>query len=204
MKAVKMQKLAKWIGAAVIASGITVGGVVAAQNAPGDPSTEPAVRNAGEPAAPGGTAVVVKLTPDEMRTGAASMTAAINGVHVRVLQLRSIAAREKDVLKINCLNDKLVQIKGLLNVVEQAATALTEAFVNNDDDAAHDYYSTITYAHEKAMVLKGEAETCVGEDLSFVGDSEIIVDGEVEDDWGDTTDPVIPDTEPTPVGTPII
>ena len=44
-----------------------------------------------------------------------------------VLKSLEEARSEKDVLKLNCVNEKLTQIKGLLRVVQQSDVSLQEA-----------------------------------------------------------------------------
>ena len=59
------------------------------------------------------------------------MKAALKQVLSRVEDARN----EKDVVKLNCVNEKLTSLKGLLRVAEQADIALHEAIANKDAGA---------------------------------------------------------------------
>src|SRR5512136_1986435 len=48
------------------------------------------------------------------------------------------ARGEKDIVKLNCVNEKLTQIKGLLKVAEQADVSLQEAVARKDEGADAD------------------------------------------------------------------
>jgi len=61
--------------------------------------------------APGGAPVAYAADAQRIRT---QMLAD----HQHVLRLKAAAVREKDVIKINCLNDKLVQMNPLMNIVD--------------------------------------------------------------------------------------
>ena len=109
----------------------------------------------------------------------------------RIVQLQEVAKKAGDVIKLNCVNDKLLQIKELLNIAEGALTNITEAIARNDEDERYHQFSRLTIAHQKGEQVRQEAENCIGEDLVYVGDTEI--DMEV--------DPTVPGTDPLdPVG----
>lgn len=100
----------------------------------------------------------------------AKMKAAMKAVLTRVEDARN----EKDVVKLNCVNEKLTQVKGLLKVAEQADVALSEA-VARKDEAADTEFQKITMARAKIEGLRGEADQCIGQ-LAYVVDSETSVD----------------------------
>jgi hypothetical protein len=109
----------------------------------------------------------------------------------RIVQLQEVAKKAGDVIKLNCVNDKLLQIKELLNIAEGALTNITEAIARNDEDERYHQFSRLTIAHQKGEQVKQEGENCIGEDLVYVGDTEIQTD----------VDPNIPGTDPPdPVG----
>jgi hypothetical protein len=76
---------------------------------------------------------------------------------------RAEAARaEKDVVKLNCVNEKLTQIKAFLRVAEQADLALGEAIARKDP-AADAELSKIGIAATKVETLRAQSEKCVGQ-----------------------------------------
>jgi len=100
----------------------------------------------------------------------ARMKADLRAVLTRVEE----AWAEKDVVKLNCVNEKLTQVKGLLKVAEQADVALHEAVANRDPGADAEY-SKIAIARSKIGVLKGEADQCIGQ-LAYVVDERTTVE----------------------------
>ena len=72
------------------------------------------------------------------------------------------ARNAKDVVKLNCVNEKLTQIKGLLKMSEQSDVALHEAVANRDPGAEAEL-AKIAIARTKVETLRAEAEQCIGQ-----------------------------------------
>ncbi len=100
----------------------------------------------------------------------ARMKAALKQVLGRVEEARN----EKDVVKLNCVNEKLTQIKSLLKVAEQADIALHEA-VSNRDPSADAELSKVAIARAKIDALRGESEQCIGQ-LAYIVDEKTVVE----------------------------
>jgi hypothetical protein len=99
-----------------------------------------------------------------------SMRASLRQVTSRVEDARN----EKDVVKLNCVNEKLAQIKGLLKVAEQSDTALKEA-VTNADPVANAEFAKIGIARTKIDGLSNEAQQCIGQ-LAYIVDEKTTVE----------------------------
>ncbi|HEU4729805.1 MAG TPA: hypothetical protein VFT22_18040 [Kofleriaceae bacterium] len=84
-----------------------------------------------------------------------------------VQHLQQIARREKDVIKLNCVNDKLVQIKPELNIVD-SATAEVESTTDGNRMAV---FGSVTQAAENVRRLREEADQCIGEAITQGGES---------------------------------
>lgn len=84
------------------------------------------------------------------------------------------ARQEKDVVKLNCVNEKLTQMKALLKVAEQADVALHEA-VTARHPAAEAELSKVAIARAKIDALRGQADRCVGQ-LAFVVEEKTTVE----------------------------
>ncbi len=87
------------------------------------------------------------------------------------------ARRTKDVVKLNCVNEKLTQIKGLLRISEQADVALQEAVSRKDAPASEHEYTKVTIAQQKVKQLRAESEECIGQ-LAFRTDENLSVEVE--------------------------
>jgi hypothetical protein len=104
-----------------------------------------------------------------------------------VLRKFEEARAAKDVVKLNCVTDKLTNIKGLLRISEQADIGLQEAVAKREEQKAEHEYSKVAIAHTKILQLRAEAEQCVGM-LAFETGKTVV---EME------TPPDLPGTDPS-------
>ncbi|MEO1228222.1 MAG: hypothetical protein AAFZ18_04890 [Myxococcota bacterium] len=100
----------------------------------------------------------------------------------RVVQLLAEARSSKDIVQLNCVNEKLIQVKGLLKISEKASLEMYEAIASGADDLINHEYTKVAVAHQKSQVLSAEAEQCVGESSVYAGDTD--VDVEIDNDDG--------------------
>ncbi|MEO7735871.1 MAG: hypothetical protein ABIY55_33255 [Kofleriaceae bacterium] len=96
--------------------------------------------------------------------------------HVQHLQL--IARKEKDVIKLNCVNDKLVQLKPQMNIGD-AAEAELESAKDSDRVAIFD---AVSQAADNVRRLREEADQCIGEPVGTGGESSNSFTGPKEQD----------------------
>ncbi|HVP67593.1 MAG TPA: hypothetical protein VMT17_10070 [Anaeromyxobacteraceae bacterium] len=110
----------------------------------------------------------------------------------RVLGWVADARNENDIVKLNCMNEKLVQIKGLLKVAEQADIGLQEG-VARRDPAAESEYEKVRIARSKVNQLGSESQACVGQ-LAYVVDEKTQVEVETPSGFpgGDPTNSAPP------------
>ena len=134
------------------------------------------------------------LAPQEMVTQGQEYFRAMNDTLKRIQVLVETAMRQKDIIKLNCVTDKMRQGKVNLNIAEQAMTALQENIARADEGGRTHEFTRLTIVNQKVLVLGAEAENCIGEDLSFVGATRVDVE----------IDPSIPQTDPTQPPTPVI
>jgi hypothetical protein len=80
--------------------------------------------------------------------------------HVQYLQ--QIARKEKDVIKLNCVNDKLVQIKPQMNLGDAAESQMDGA----NDAARITAFETMAQSAENVRRLREEADQCIGEPIT--------------------------------------
>lgn len=136
-----------------------------------------------EPADAGVTvsgSITAKLSPQEMLTRIGTLTTAAENDAQTVLRLQIKARTDKDVIRLNCINDKLLQIKALRNTVEEAKIEF-DASVGDAEGQAHQF-SRVTLSSENIRTLREEAQACAGETDMFVGPNQV-----------DVTGPTIPD-----------
>lgn len=129
------------------------------------------------------------LSPQEQATQAQEYRTKMDEILRRMEKLAEMSRREKDIIKLNCVNDKLIPAKGLMNVGDQANLALEQATANKDDAARGHEFSRLTIAYQKVLVLGQEAEACVGEELAYIEKTQVEM----------TLDPNLTDQDPTEV-----
>ena len=177
-----------------IALGLLLGaGPARAAQAPAKPST--ALERASE-------------VPDaEKITRSSAAVTRMRAVLSEVLGRLEEARATKDVVKLNCVNEKLTQVKGLLRISEQSDVALQEAIGKKDTTAAEHEYSKVSIAKGKVEQLRGEAEQCIGQ-LAFRTDENLTVEVEVPSGLPteDPTNPPAPrpPTDRPPPASPIL
>ena len=115
------------------------------------------------------------LTPAEMNLRAANYSTAANESMRSVLAMKSIAAKQKDVIKVNCVNDKLVQLKAQLNIQEQTSQDLQVSLSKNSDDRIG-IFAKLSSENDAIHQLGEDAKACIGTPELFKQDSGTIVD----------------------------
>lgn len=84
-----------------------------------------------------------------------------------IQHLQQIARKEKDVIKLNCVNDKLVQVKPEMNIADTAELELESA---HDADRMT-VFDSISQAAETVRRLREEADQCIGQPITSGGDT---------------------------------
>lgn len=153
----------------ILSLSLFLGGWVHAQGAGITKPTPPPVAIAEE---------AKNLSKSEKIQRSGSAVAAMRKALQAVLIKWEEARKTKDVVKLNCVNERLTQIKGLLRISEQSDVAMQEAIAKNENSDGE--YSKVTIAHQKITQLREEAEQCIGQ-LAFQTDEAMSVDVEEPD-----------------------
>jgi hypothetical protein len=82
------------------------------------------------------------------------------------------ARKEKDTIKITCLDDKLTQIRVNLKGIEGRAQSLKTAVQANDATSANQQFTILRIYFSRIEGLKAEAENCLGEVDVVLGETE--------------------------------
>ncbi|MBI5498279.1 MAG: FecR domain-containing protein [Deltaproteobacteria bacterium] len=129
---------------------------------------------------------ISKLTPQEMgRKAEAALTEMRNSLRTAV-ELVGQARKQKDIVRLNCLNERVTQMKGVLKVAEDANVALQEASGGGDLDSVRSQYTKIAKAQERVGQLRVQAQNCVGVESYYGGDTEVVTEINPEIAGGDT------------------
>lgn len=126
------------------------------------------------------------LTPRQQLDYAEGAVSEVKGGVRHVLKMVEQAQKNKDVLLLNCLNEKLAGLKALLKVVEDADMAMQEAMARENNDLANHEFQKVGMARQQASQLVVEAEACVPEvGVSYAGHGRWSVDKPEEQDDAD-------------------
>lgn len=132
------------------------------------------------------------LSPSETVSQSHDFMQKINNTKNRIGTLAEKARRQRDVIRVNCVNDKALQVKGHVAVAEQSMSAIDTAVSRSDDGARQHEFTRLTILYQKVLVLGTEAESCVGEDVSYIGDTKVQVDIDPSIPVADPTEPSLP------------
>lgn len=137
---------------ALITAATSAGAILAAPNGGGFIS----------PSGTGGISVSANMSFEDMLSRSSTITKQIHGDYQHVEHLRAIARREKDVIKLNCVNDKLVEIKPQMNIADRVAGELASSREAGDRRSA---FESVLSAGDNIRRLREAADQCVGEKL---------------------------------------
>lgn len=171
---------------------LAVFGMVTAISAAPDSSTPPP-----PPAAPAHPPMSV----GEMNVAAASIEARLEDDTQQVVHLQDVAKKQKDVIKLNCVNDRLVQIKAQRNIADDTRTQLMAALSKNSDDRIT-LYTTLDGVGQAVKDLLEQAKTCIGEPELYKQESGITVEHPPFPDDPTVTEPTVFETEPPGYASP--
>jgi len=144
------------------------------------------------PAAPAAEKASDVPDPEKLRRSSEALTR-MRAILKDVLAKLEEARATKDVVKLNCVNEKLTQIKGLLRISEQSDVSLQEAVAKREATTSEHEFTKVMIARQKVEQLRAEAEECIGQ-LAFRTDENLTVEVEIPDD--------LPKDDPTRPGRP--
>lgn len=127
-----------------------------------------AAQDAPPPAAP-------SLSVADMTTKAAALDAQMREDGRYMLHLRELAKKKQDVIKLTCVNDRLVELKAQQNIADGTNSQLQGALQKSGDERFQlfvDYQNTA----QSIKTLREEAQSCIGEPELFKQESGIEVE----------------------------
>lgn len=113
----------------------------------------------------------------------------IDAAKTHVLRMIEEAQKNKDVILLNCLNERLGLLKGLHKVAVDAEDGLGEAIARENVDLEEHNFRKAYIARDQGMTVAAEAEACIGQvGTSFPGQTRVIPKydgpGEADSDFG--------------------
>lgn len=127
--------------------------------------------------------------PTEKRDFAADANREMEAAVKKLTKAMSDAEREREAVKLNCLNKKLSSARTLSEVAETASAAMNAAIGENNLDKAEHEFRKIAVALQKTREFAAEGEACLGDAGSAPGVTSVDVSkGDLDDD--DDTEPL--------------
>ena len=112
-----------------------------------------------------------KVAPSEQSAAADALVMRLQASSTRVRHLLDEARRQKDVVKMTCLSDKLSQIEVALKSAKERQSSLAVAISRNDGEQRDHEYAVVNVLRQRAEQLDAEASQCIGEELGFPGET---------------------------------
>jgi len=110
----------------------------------------------------GSVGVTMNLTLPDLQMRVRQLHEQTRGDARHIQHLQQIARKEKDIIKLNCVNDKLVQVKPQMNIADTQEAELDGA----KDADRMTIFEGISQAAENVRRLREEADQCIGEPIA--------------------------------------
>jgi hypothetical protein len=118
----------------------------------------------------------VQLSPQDELAEANAAIARMDQASATVRHQLEQARVARDVVKTLCLNDKLSQIDVTTRSARDRRAALQSAVDRNDVESANHHFSILTAHRQHAEQISAEANQCVGEEVAFVGQTQVTME----------------------------
>jgi len=116
------------------------------------------------------------ISGDEMLSQGREYRQQIQSTIMQIQVQSDQAKADKDVIRLNCLLDKLNQVKVNGTMMDQALQSLQECVSRRDESAQLHEYTRVTIINQKVQVLRTEADACVGAETNYVGPTKVVVE----------------------------
>jgi len=186
----------KWMGPVLAV--LAIGGTALAQSSTVAPPP---------PSAQVGFERRVQLTPQEEATQSDAVLARMDQASGSIRRQLDKARQARDVVKSLCLSDKLSQVDVASRSSRDRAGALQAAVQRGDAELANHEFTILSVLKQRVEQLVGEANQCIGEEVAFIGQTQVVTEidpnlpGSEDDNTGiPATPPFI--VAPPPIMTP--
>jgi hypothetical protein len=181
MSALSRRSVVFAVATALVASGV-LSDVSAQRSAP--PAAEKRAGRNGDPADD------AKMTREQKIGWVEEQVASAQQVYRRVESMLEQAKKEKDSIKITCLQDKLTQLEVNLQGVEERRMLFEESLSNGDAIGSEQQFTILRIYVARVQSLMAEAENCVGEGDVVIGESDTILTIDQDVTGEDPTEPI--------------
>lgn len=111
--------------------------------------------------------------PDQVRE-ANSIVVEVRRVRRQVSDLLDQARQEQDIIKVNCLNDKLTQVDVTLRSAQEHQELLSTAVSTNNEGQRNHEFTLMTIYRGRTTGLEAEARQCIGEGMGTFDQGSVV------------------------------
>jgi hypothetical protein len=128
-----------------------------------------------------------QLTPQQQLVEADTQISRMEQASGNVRRQLETARAARDVVKTLCLNDKLSQIDVATRSAKDRRQSLQLAIGRSDAELGNHEFTILTVLRQRVEQLTAEANQCIGEEATLIGESKITT----------TVDPTLPSDDDT-------
>lgn len=110
-----------------------------------------------------------QLSPAEQLNESTKAISAMERGGSNIRKMLEQARKERDVVKTLCLDDKLSQMDVAIRAARERRGGLEAAVKTKDSELSSHEFTILTVLRQRGDQLMAEANTCVGEDSAYVG-----------------------------------
>lgn len=115
------------------------------------------------------------LTSDEQVKSGEGISQRASSLAERLSQMLGQARREKDILRVNCLNRKLTEANATADTIKQRVNDLKSAAAGGDEGRRNHEFTVLSVLAQQLDRLDQEASQCVGQGIYEAGGSSQVV-----------------------------
>lgn len=133
----------------------------------------------------------VWLTITQLQAGAEELSTQASADLNHVNQLRLASQRGQDPIKLDCVNDKLLQMKGERNLLDGSTGSIGDAVALVNEESGNQAMKAALKIASKIRSLREAADACIGSnEVFYQGDTQVDWNGpETDDPDGNGFDP---------------
>jgi len=150
MKKRRISTTLRLIAVAVLAGGLSAGVALAQNQGVDQPDADVQFRQQ------------ANLSGPEQVARSEQYLTRMHNIRTRVQTMLGAARRERDIIKVTCLNDKLTQIDVNSRTATDRLQSLQDAVGRHDDGARNHEFTILTVLKQKIDTLSLEADQCAG------------------------------------------
>jgi hypothetical protein len=151
----------RWVGVGALVLGVA--GSATAQSAGPTP-----------PAGQVGFERAPQLSPQDELAQADAIIAKMDQSSTTVRRQLDAARQGRDVVRSLCLSDKLSQVDVAARSARDRQGALQAAVQRGDSELANHEFTILTVLRQRTEQLGAEANQCIGEEVAFVGQTQVV------------------------------